>query len=234
MSRPEFPEQPFGFPHSGARSMPGVLSEARRLAAVEALARQAMGGGGGGGGGIPVGGEIIYYGTSEPAGDDWKFPNGQAISRTTYAELFDLIGTTHGAGDGSTTFNLPDKRGRVSVVHHPGDGDFGTLWEKLGAKTHALTTAELAVHSHSNGTLAAASHTHTTFASPILRESRNASTGGNGTFAKPTGTTGASYDPTTGASGELNVTGSTSNAGSGNAHNNIQPSMVVNALIRCR
>ena len=44
MSRPEFPEQPFGFPHSGARSMPGVLSEARRLAAVEALARQAMGG----------------------------------------------------------------------------------------------------------------------------------------------------------------------------------------------
>ena len=49
MSRPEFPEQPFGFPHSGARSMPGVLSEARRLAAVEALARQAMAAAGGGG-----------------------------------------------------------------------------------------------------------------------------------------------------------------------------------------
>ena len=42
MSRPEFPELPFGFPHAGGRSMPGVLSEARRLEAVEALARQAM------------------------------------------------------------------------------------------------------------------------------------------------------------------------------------------------
>ena len=44
MSRPEFPELPFGFPHAGGRSMPGVLSQARRLEAVEALARQAMGG----------------------------------------------------------------------------------------------------------------------------------------------------------------------------------------------
>jgi hypothetical protein len=51
-----------------------------------------------------------------------RIPIGLAISRTTHAALFALTGTTYGAGDGSTTFNLPDKRGRVSATADPTGG----------------------------------------------------------------------------------------------------------------
>ncbi|MBV9064271.1 MAG: tail fiber protein [Methylobacteriaceae bacterium] len=63
---------------------------------------------------IPLGGLLDYIGTSAP-NSQLVMPFGQAISRTTYASLFALIGTTFGTGDGSTTFNVPDLRGRVAV-----------------------------------------------------------------------------------------------------------------------
>lgn len=59
---------------------------------------------------VPVGGVIPFAGTSAPTG--FLACDGSAISRTTYAALFAVIGTSHGQGDGSTTFNLPDYRGR--------------------------------------------------------------------------------------------------------------------------
>lgn len=73
---------------------------------------------GGGGGGAPVatflpGMRIGYCGPTAPSG--WLFCFGQAVSRTTYADLFAAIGTAYGAGDGSTTFTLPDYRGRIAV-----------------------------------------------------------------------------------------------------------------------
>ena len=58
---------------------------------------------------VPVGSMIIWGGPNAPAGR-WIIANGAAISRTTYAELFDIYGTTWGAGDGNTTFNLPNKQ----------------------------------------------------------------------------------------------------------------------------
>ncbi len=61
---------------------------------------------------IPLGGFLPYIGASA-ANSAFALPYGQAISRTTYATLFSLVGTTFGSGDGSTTFNLPDLRGRV-------------------------------------------------------------------------------------------------------------------------
>jgi microcystin-dependent protein len=61
---------------------------------------------------IPIGGGIPYLGTTAP-NSAFAFPYGQAISRATYATLFAICGTTFGTGDGSTTFNLPDVRGRV-------------------------------------------------------------------------------------------------------------------------
>jgi microcystin-dependent protein len=64
---------------------------------------------------IPIGAGIDFWGTAAP-NSSFAFPYGQAISRTTYAALFAIVGTTYGTGDGSTTFNLPDKRGRVSVA----------------------------------------------------------------------------------------------------------------------
>lgn len=59
--------------------------------------------------GMPIGAVFPFYGTTPPA--HTLACNGAAISRTTYAELFAVIGTTAGAGDGSTTFNVPDLRG---------------------------------------------------------------------------------------------------------------------------
>lgn len=64
-------------------------------------------------GGVPIGAQIPFGGTTAPNG--WMLCYGQAISRVTYALLFAAIGTAYGIGDGTTTFNLPDKRGRVSV-----------------------------------------------------------------------------------------------------------------------
>src|SRR5687767_9072236 len=60
---------------------------------------------------MPVGTVLPFAGSSAPTG--WLFASGAAVSRTTYSELFGIIGTTYGTGDGSTTFNLPDLRGRV-------------------------------------------------------------------------------------------------------------------------
>lgn len=64
---------------------------------------------------IPIGAGIDFWGTAAP-NSSFAFPYGQAISRTAYATLFAILGTTYGNGDGSTTFNLPDKRGRISVA----------------------------------------------------------------------------------------------------------------------
>jgi microcystin-dependent protein len=64
---------------------------------------------------IPIGAGIDFWGTAAP-NSSFAFPYGQAISRTTYSALFAIVGTTYGNGDGSTTFNLPDKRGRISIA----------------------------------------------------------------------------------------------------------------------
>lgn len=64
----------------------------------------------GGSGSTPTGTVLPYAGTTAPSG--YLLANGAAVSRTTYASLFAVIGTSFGAGDGTTTFNLPDLRGR--------------------------------------------------------------------------------------------------------------------------
>lgn len=64
-------------------------------------------------GGVPIGAQMAYAGGAAPGG--WLLCYGQQVSRTTYALLFAIISTTYGIGDGATTFNLPDKRGRVSI-----------------------------------------------------------------------------------------------------------------------
>lgn len=64
-------------------------------------------------GGVPIGAQMSFGGATPPSG--WLLCYGQQVSRTTYALLFAIIGGAYGIGDGSSTFNLPDKRGRVSV-----------------------------------------------------------------------------------------------------------------------
>jgi microcystin-dependent protein len=110
--------------------------------------------------GIPLGVALPYFGTTAPA-SAFALPFGQAISRTTYANLFALLGTTYGAGDGSTTFNIPDLRGYVLAgkddmggsaanrITNAGSGITGTtLGATGGAETVTLTTAQMPTHSH--------------------------------------------------------------------------------------
>jgi microcystin-dependent protein len=82
---------------------------------------------------IPVGSTIDGYWAAAPTG--FLLEDGAAVSRTTYAALFAVIGTTHGVGDGSTTFNLPDSRGRMLVMKSTAT-EFDVLGEIGGAKTH--------------------------------------------------------------------------------------------------
>jgi microcystin-dependent protein len=93
---------------------------------------------------IPLGGGIDYWGTTAP-NSAFAFPSGQAISRTTYATCFTLLGTTFGAGDGSTTFNLPDKRGRVSAAWDAMGGTSASRFSPAfgtGAGTETVSIAQ--------------------------------------------------------------------------------------------
>lgn len=96
----------------------------------------------------PAGTLVPYAGASTIVPTGWLLCDGTAVSRTTYATLYAIIGTTYGVGDGSTTFNLPDVRGRTIVALKSTDTEFDTLGETGGAKTHTLTTAEVPSHLH--------------------------------------------------------------------------------------
>lgn len=146
----------------------------------------------------PPGAVMMWTTATAPGG--WLLCDGSAVSRTTYAALFAAIGTTYGAGDGSTTFNVPNLKGRVPVGRDSGDSSFDTLGETGGAKTHTLTVGEMPAH------------THTTALHGSYRV--------QGTF--PSDVYGAVSG---GAEG-------TSSAGSGQAHNNLQPYLVLNFIIR--
>jgi microcystin-dependent protein len=69
---------------------------------------------------LPVGSVSMFAGSSAPTG--WLLCNGAAVSRTTFSALFAIIGTTYGAGNGSTTFNVPDMRGRAAIGVGQGSG----------------------------------------------------------------------------------------------------------------
>ena len=91
----------------------------------------------------------MYAGANAP--DGWLICDGSAVSRTDYADLFNIIGITYGSGDGSTTFNIPNLKGRVPVGLDSSDTSFDTLGETGGEKTHTLTIDEMPSHDHSTG-----------------------------------------------------------------------------------
>jgi hypothetical protein len=154
---------------------------------------------------LPAGMMAPYAGTAAPSG--WLLCYGQAVSRSTYADLFTAISTTYGVGDGSTTFNLPDLRGRAAVgkddmggsaanrITSGGSGITGTtLGASGGAQTVTLSTAEMPAHTHT------------------------------------VGTTGCGAG--SGLTGFFGGTTNTGSAGGGGAHQNTQPSIILNYIIK--
>ncbi|RUQ06984.1 hypothetical protein D8M34_05810 [Microbacterium sp. HSID17254] len=163
----------------------------------------------------PVGIVTAYAGGTAPAG--WLLCDGSAVSRTVYAALFSAIGTAYGVGNGSSTFNLPDLRGRVPVGNDSGQTEFSTLGKTGGAKTHSLTSAENGPHTHTQ-----AAHSHQAsgnepFVAPGTGTGANVTTGGGGYVLKSTTTS---------------VAPSINSSGSGSPHNNLQPYLVLNHIIK--
>lgn len=168
---------------------------------------------------LPVGVLLPYAGSSAPT--NFLLCYGQAVSRTTYAALFSAIGTTYGTGDGSTTFNLPDLRGRsvfgvdnmggsaASRVTSGVSGIAGTTLGATGGSQYMQT------HSH---TVNDSGHTH----------GQTNGIGGSGGSADGPGAVGYG----SGTNTEAGITGITiANAGSGSSQN-MPPAMMLSYIIR--
>jgi microcystin-dependent protein len=97
----------------------------------------------------------MYAGATAP--DGYLLADGSAVSRTTYSDLFAVIGTTYGVGDGATTFNLPDLTGSMAIGKD--SGSFDSLGATGGSETVTLTEDELPAHTHG---VTDPGHTHTT------------------------------------------------------------------------
>jgi microcystin-dependent protein len=123
---------------------------------------QADGGGSGGGGagvdGAPAGTVIMWSGAANSIPTGYLLCDGSAINRLTYTDLFNAIGTAHGSGDGSTTFNIPNLRNKFVV----GEGTSYALAATGGSADATLVSHSHTVdsHTHSDGTLQADNHNH--------------------------------------------------------------------------
>ncbi len=160
---------------------------------------------------LPIGiGPLPWSTNTAPPG--WLLCDGSAVSRTTYADLFAVVGTTYGAGNGSTTFNVPDLRGRIPLgkdnmggtsANRVTSGQADTLGGNSGAETHTLTESELPAHTHN----------------PYrVRDGSGLGTGDNGADVAA-------------ESGGNRTVQTNNNTGSDNAHNNMQPYLTVNYII---
>ncbi|MDA9463688.1 phage tail protein [Bradyrhizobium sp. CCBAU 53415] len=182
---------------------------------------------------IPIGASVDFWGASAP-NSSFVLAYGQAISRTTYSTLFSMFSTTYGSGDGSTTFNVPDLRGRVIAGKDDMGGInafrltstyLGSAADQLGSvggsQSHTLTSSEMPSHNH---TLTDPGHGHSI--APAIFRGLAASNAGS--FGFPNGST---------ATGDLSLATATTgislaNTGGGAAHAIVQPTIIANKLLR--
>jgi microcystin-dependent protein len=181
---------------------------------------------------VPIGGVLPYTGTTAP-NSNFVLPYGQAISRTTYSSYFSLVSTTFGSGDGSTTFNVPDLRGRVVAgADGMGGSSAGRLTDAVagidalgdagGAQSHTLSTSEMPAHSHG---VTDPGHNHGFSNNPFYGGSQTSTPASGGSVSHPSNSQTVSITS--------NTTGiSIQNNGGGGAHNNVQPTIVLNYLLR--
>jgi microcystin-dependent protein len=184
----------------------------------------------GGAGAVPVGVVNPFAGATAPSG--WLLCYGQAVSRTAYPVLFTTLSTTYGSGDGSTTFNIPDMRGRAVA----GKDDMGgtaasrltatvlsaanTLGATGGTQTHTMTSAEMPSHTHIQD-----SHGHT-----VRGEAQTYPGNALLPYLQP-------YYNLTGTADSraiIATTATNQNTGGGSAHLNTQPTIVLNYIIKAQ
>lgn len=155
---------------------------------------------------LPVGAVIPWPGEEIPIG--WMICDGMAVLRADHSELFAILGIIYGAGDGVTTFNLPDLRGRVVVGMDNMGGSVANViagpWARqiggiYGEENHALTIPEMPSHTHGYS---------------------------------ETPWTGSRYDGHSSPLMTGQVASITSATGGNQAHNNIQPSIAMNWIIK--
>lgn len=194
---------------------------------------------------IPIGGMIPYTGATAP-NSGFVLPYGQCISRTTYAAYFALVGTSFGGCDGSTTFGVPDIRGRVVAgMDNMGGSAAGRLTSAGavngsifgytgGSQFHSLTASENGQHSHTATTVNSAS----TFTLSIggFKALVDLTAGvfvANGAGSQIQGQSGLTQTPAvTIPTSVLNLSTSINNSGSGTPHNIVQPTIVFPYILR--
>lgn len=176
---------------------------------------------------IPIGACIDFFGATAP-NSSFVLAYGQAISRTTYSTLFALLGTTYGVGDGSTTFNVPDCRGRVVAGADAMGGNaagrltdavagIDSLGDAGGAQTVTLTASQLPANIPNSATTTVSAN-----GSYHVGVSADSGTTG-GPTVWPTGNVTPSYSASTTV---------TINPSGGGAHPNVQPTIIANKLMR--
>jgi len=191
---------------------------------------------------MPSGSIIIYSATSAPTG--WLLCDGSAISRSTYAALFSAISTAYGVGDGSSTFNIPDIRGRVVAGKEAsaslltsaiGGLNGNTLGNTGGVQGVTLTSAQSGLPAH-NHSLTMNSHTHTFTGSPHNHTVLGITGSGLGSGATAGGGTVTTSNTTAGGTNStVTTTGTIANNSAANAssvHSNTQPTIILNYIIK--
>lgn len=168
---------------------------------------------------IPVGTILEFAGSMLPDGFLWA--HGQNVSRETYSDLFDAIGTTFGSGNGSTTFGLPDKRQRAGFGLDTGHSAFDALGEVGGVYEVTLQLSQVPNHNHIQDV-----HTHG--AGYAAGEGFLAGGGGSqgGSVYAGSGTT------TPFAKNVKSVTATNQSSGGGGSHPNMPPYIVLNYIIK--
>lgn len=180
----------------------------------------------------PTGLIAPFGGAAAPGG--WLLCDGAAVSRTTYAALFAVLGTTYGAGNGTTTFNLPDTKGRSLVgvdsaaLRNP---DNNLRGQSAGAALVALSVGQLPSHQHTGNTGGGGDHNHasnTAGQTVFTAGSTNTLTDNRGGGFQQV-TWGNTVTSTNGNHGHSFLTDAT---GSNSAHENRPPYLVVNHIIK--